>query len=462
MPAGGSECSSTLIAYGVKNMRTRTRSIYWAQYFAFASVMGFFMPSAPRAQESTAAQPVNETIVRAARVLNVRSGTYIQDAAIWVEGERIKAVGREIDVLKQAPASSQILDLGDVTVLPGLIDCHTHLLARLTSGANAYALNLLTKSQAYRALEGAADARATLEAGFTTVRDVENEGSGYADVALRDAINNGLVAGPRMLVATRAIAAVGQYEPFGVSPDLTEFPTGAQLVSGPDEARRAVREQIGHGADLIKVYADWAYPTLTVAEMQVIVEEAHKANRKVAAHATTTEGIHNAILAGVDSIEHGHRADRADLELMKKKGVYLVPTLSGLDAHLARKPDDFSSVKAQAYLEAIRQTLSMAKQIGVKIADGSDPESAARHGKNAEELQSMTRRGLTTLEAIRAATTSAADLIGWSDDVGALEAGKFADLIAVQGDPIEDIALLQHVNFVMKGGAVIKNDLSGH
>jgi imidazolonepropionase-like amidohydrolase len=442
-------------------MRTLTRSIYLARCIALAGVMGLLMQSAPRAQENSAKPSDPEIVIRVARVLNVRSGAYIKSAAIWVAGERIKAVGREIDVLKEAPAAAQILDLGDVTLLPGLIDCHTHLMARLPDGANAYALNLLTKSEAYRALEGAANARATLAAGFTTVRDVENEGSAYADVALRDAINNGLVQGPRMRVATRAIAAVGQYEPFGISPDLADFPTGAQMVSGPEEARRAAREQIGHGADLIKVYADWLYPTLTVAEMQVIVEEAHKANRKVAAHATTAEGIRNAVLAGVDSIEHGHSADRADLELMKQKGVYLVPTLSGLDAHLARKPEDFTSAKAQAYLEGIRQVIAISRQIGVKIADGSDPASAGRHGKNAEELQSMTRRGLTTLEAIRAATISAADLLGWSDDVGAVEAGKFADLIAVQGDPLEDIALLQHIKFVMKGGTVIRNDLSG-
>jgi imidazolonepropionase-like amidohydrolase len=169
--------------------------------------------------------------------------------------------------------------------------------------------------------------------------------------------------------------------------------------------------------------------------------------------------IRNAVLAGVDSIEHGSHADKADLELMKSKGVYLVPTLSGTDAHLVKKPDDFNSPRAKAHLEAIRQLIAMARQMGVKIADGSDPASAARHGKNAEELQSMSRRGLTALEAIRAATTSAADLIGWPDDVGAVEAGKFADLIAVQGDPLDDIALLQHIKFVMKGGTVIRNEL---
>ena len=438
-------------------MQILSRSGNLTRRMALVGVVGLIMSSVLPAQEG-AAQTDREQIIRAARVLDVRSGSYIKNAAIWIRGERIKAVGREIDVLKEAPSSAAVLDLGEVTLLPGLIDCHTHLMARLPGGANGYALNLATKSQAYRALEGAANARATLEAGFTAVRDVESEGSAYADVALRDAINNGLVPGPRMRVATRGIAAVGQYEPFGISPELTDFPTGAQMVSGAEEARRAVREQIGHGADLIKVYADWLYPTLTVAEMQVIVEEAHKANRKVAAHATTSDGIRNAVLAGVDSIEHGHHATQADLELMKKKGVYLVPTLSGTDAHLAKKPDDFTSLKAKAYLEAINKTVAMARQIGVKIADGSDPATAERHGKNGEELLSMTRRGLGTLEAIRAATTSAADLIGWPDDVGAIEVGKFADLIAVHGDPLLDIAVLQHIEFVMKGGTVIKNE----
>jgi imidazolonepropionase-like amidohydrolase len=211
---------------------------------------------------------------------------------------------------------------------------------------------------------------------------------------------------------------------------------------------------------LIKVYADWRYPTLTIAEMQVIVEEAHKAKRKVAAHATTPEGIRNAVLAGVDSIEHGHGADRADLELMKSRGVYLVPTLSGIDASVAKSPNNWTSAKAQAFLETMRQSVVMAKALGVKIADGSDPASAAGHGRNAKELEAMTRRGLTPLEAVRAATSSAADLMDWSDDIGAVEAGKYADLIAVQGDPIADITILQHVKFVMKGGRVVKNELA--
>ena len=428
------------------------------------AVLALTILAAAFAQSPPDAEPANAVIIKVGRLLDVRSGTYLKDVAIYVEGDRFKAVGPASDVIKEAPPATRIVDLAAATALPGLIDCHTHIMARVPEEEHGYGygLNLLTKSQAYRALEGAANARVTLEAGFTTVRDVENEGSGYADVALRDAINEGLVEGPRMRVATRGIAAVGQYLPFGISPDLSDFPTGAQMVSGDEEARRAVREQIGHGADLIKVYADWRYPTLTIAEMQVIVEEAHKSKRKVAAHANTPEGIRNAVMAGVDSIEHGHRADRADLELMKSKGVYLVPTLSVIDAMVAKAPDKWTSPDRKARLESMNRVLPDAKEVGVKIADGSDPAAADRHGRNAEELAAMTRRGLTSLEAIRAATISAADLIGWADDVGAVEGGKFADLIAVQGDPIADITVLQHVRFVMKGGRVVKNELAGN
>lgn len=432
---------------------------YCSEYALACSLLTLSLAAAASG-EPTPGAASDQLVIRAAQVLDVRAGTYIKSGALYVEGQRIKAVGPIAEVMKAVPAAVKVIDLGQATVLPGLIDCHTHMMARFSGDPQGYELGLLTKSQAYRALEGAANARSTLEAGFTAVRDVENEGSGYADVALRDAINDGLVPGPRMRVATRGIAAVGQYHPFGVSPDITGFPTGAQMISGPDEARRAVREQIGNGADLIKVYADWAYPTLTVAEMQVIVEEAHKAGRKVAAHATTPEGIRNAVLAGVDSIEHGHRADRADLELMKAKGVYLVPTLSVVDALVAKHPEAAASPKRRAFLEAMRQTVATAKALGVKIADGSDPGSADRHGRNAEELAAMTHRGLTNLEAIRAATVSAADLMGWSDDIGALEVGKYADLIAVSGDPIVDINTVQHVRFVMKGGQVVKDELT--
>jgi imidazolonepropionase-like amidohydrolase len=417
------------------------------------------------AQSQSEAKDSVPTIVKSARLLDVRKGSYVENAAIWIDGEHIKEVGVASEVQAHAPKNAKVIDLGGATLLPGLIDCHTHIMARIPEGDDGYVVNLATKSQAFRALEGAYNARITLEAGYTTIRDVESEGSEYADVALRDAIKQGLVQGPRMQVATRAIAAVGQYNPFGVSPDLHDFPTGAQMVSGVEEARRAVREQIGHGADLIKVYADWRYPTLTVEEMRVIVEEAHKQNRKVAAHATTPEGIKNALTAGVDSIEHGHGINREDLEMMKAKGTFLVPTIGVVDLDLeAEKNKPMSPEQRKrldAFLQGIQQEVQIAKSLGVKIAAGFDPASPETHGKNAAELEAMTKRGLTPLEAIQAATINAAELLTWPDKVGALDPGHFADVIAVDGDPLKDITLLQHVRWVMKGGAVVKDGMEG-
>jgi imidazolonepropionase-like amidohydrolase len=389
-------------------------------------------------QSQPSPQLAGSVLMKAGKLLDVRKGSYIENAGIWIEGERIKEVGRLSEVQSHAPKDAKVIDLGRATILSGLIDCHTHIMARMPNTDGSYTLALATKSQAFRALEGAFNARLTLNAGFTTIRDVENEGSGYADVALRDAIAQGLAEGPRMQAATRAIAAVGQYQPFGISPDLADFPTGAQMVSGVEEARRAVREQIGHGADLIKVYADWQHATLTVEEMRVVVEEAHKQKLKVAAHATTPEGIKNAITAGVDSIEHGNRADRENLEMMKVHGTFLVPTGGAIDARL----------------------LQQAMSLDVKIASGSDASAPGKQGKNADELVVLTKRGMPPLEAIRAATVNAAELMGWQENIGAVEVGKYADLIAVEGDPLTDIAVLQQVKFVMKGGTIVKDILT--
>ncbi len=397
-------------------------------------------------------------LVKAGKLLDVRKGTYIENGAIWIEGERIKEAGPISQVGDHAPRGIQVIDLSRLTVLPGLIDCHTHLMARFASTPDGYLLGLATKSEAFRALEGAADARVTLLAGFTTVRDVENEGSMYADVALRDAIQQGLVDGPRMQVATRAIAAVGQYNPFGISPDLTNFPTGAQMVSGVEEARRAAREQIGHGADLIKVYADWEHPTLTIEEMRVVVEEAHRQGLKVAAHATTPEGIKNAVTAGVDSIEHGHGADRQAIEMIKEKGIFLVPTIGVVDESIQKRKTEALSPEQRRHMDeflgGIQREIQMAQEFGVKMASGFDAGSARLQGKNAVELVSLVKRGVNPADAIRCATVNAAELLGWSDRVGVIETGKYADLIGVEGDPLTDISVLQHVQFVMKGGAV--------
>jgi len=399
-------------------------------------------------------------VVKAGKLLDVNKGSYVENAAVWIEGDRIKEVGRFADIRSHAPKDAQFIDLSHSTILPGLIDCHTHIMARIPDGPDGYTLNLATKSQAFRALEGAYDARITLRAGFTSVRDVENEGSGYADVALRDAINQGLAEGPRMQVATRAIAAVGQYNPFGVSPDLTDFPTGAEMVSGVDEARRAAREQIGHGADLIKVYADWDHPTLTVEEMRVVVEEAHKQGRKVAAHAYSPEGIRNALNAGVDSIEHGNDADRATLELMKEKNAYWVLTKSHYRDRLKTETNPRRRKYLEDTLQRARENVAIARELGIKIANGSDPASAEGHGKNADEVITAAELGMAAIEAIRAATVNAADLMGWQDRVGSIEPGKFADLIAVNGDPLAEISVLQDVKFVMKGGEVVKDTTS--
>ena len=427
--------------------------------FAFVVILALCLGVAAFAKSPPEGSTPASIVVKAAKLLDVRTGAYVENAAVWIEGDRIKEVGSASDIQAHAPKSAKIIDLGMATLLPGLIDCHRHLMARISDEQDGYVLNLATKSQAFRALEGAADARVTLEAGFTTVRDVENEGSGYADVALRDAINQGLVEGPRMQVATRAIAAVGQYNPFGVSPDLTDFPTGAQVISGVEDARRAVREQIGHGADLIKLYADWQYPTLTVEEMHVVVEEAHKLGRKVAAHATTAEGIRNAITAGVDSIEHGHGANKQDLEMMKAKGVYWVPTMGYFFYHVDSEKSPRAREYMQAALQRAQQNIPIARELGVKIANGFDPSSAETHGKNAQEIIAMTKLGLPPIEAVRAATTTAADLMGWGDKIGSVEADHYADLIGVDGDPLADITVLQHVKFVMKGGTVVKDGI---
>lgn len=405
------------------------------------------------------------TVVRSQRMLDVKSGKYIPDAVVLIEGDKITAVGSGLAV----PAGAQVIDLGSATLLPGLIDAHTHLMARVAEGRanDNYILQLAKESEAYRALEGAADARLTLKAGFTTVRDVESEGSGYADVALRTAILRGLAEGPRMQVATRAIAATGGYFPERLSPDLNGFPRGAQMITGADEARRAVREQIYYGADLIKVYVDFLdigspntekfmHETLTRDEIRTVVEEAHKGGHHVAAHATTKEGIRNAVESGVDSVEHGTGVDKETLQLMVEKGTFLVPTSAAVSGgyYEAKTPEERAQMEPT--MQSLRSEITNALALHVKIVCGFDASNDDTQGKNANELVSLVKLGLTPIEAVQAATTVAADLLGWSDRIGSIEKGKFADLVAVDGDPLQDISVLQHVKFVMKGGQQVK------
>ena len=402
--------------------------------------------------------------VRSARMLDIKAGRYVANAVILIQNGRISEAGGGLSI----PAGAKVIDLGAATLLPGLIDVHTHLLARMGNGnqVDDYILNLAEKSAAYRALEGAANARATLEAGFTSVRDVENEGADYADVALRRAIDRGLIEGPRMQVATRAIAATGGYFPVQLSPDLKGFPRGAQMITGADEARRAVREQIYYGADLIKIYADFVdagspntktqlHPTLTLQEIQTVVEEAHKGGHRVAAHAMTREGIRNAVDGGVDSIEHGNDLDKETLSLMATRGIFLVPTTSGTVRRYQAASGERRAAMEPA-MERLRAVVAGARAAGVRIACGSDASSESGHGKNATEITSLAALGMKPIDVIRAATTTAAELMGWQDSAGSLEKGKFADLIAVEGDPLADISVFQHVVFVMKGGSRVR------
>ena len=402
-----------------------------------------------------ASTPQTKLII-AARVLDVRTGRYLSNGAVLVTGDRIEAVGAAAD-LRNSATQAQIIDLGSRTLLPGLIDAHTHVMARIPESDDGYIVNLATKSQAFRALEGAADASAILRSGFTTIRDVESEGAGCGDAALRDAVAQGLVGGPRMKVATRGIAQVGQYNPFGVAADLDGFRTGAQMVSGVEEVRRAAREQIGCGADLIKIYVDWRHPTFTVEEIRAAVDEAHKVGIKIAAHATLQQGILNAVTAGVDSIEHGSHADAATLKLMKSKGIFWVPTLSASDRNIESSlGNPQRRERALALQQALRSAVANVRQLGVKVALGFDAASANEQGHSADELKTMVKYGFTPLEAIQAATLGGAELYG--DKIGAIEPGKYADFIAVEGDPLADISTLTRVSFVMKGGEVVKDD----
>jgi imidazolonepropionase-like amidohydrolase len=405
--------------------------------------------------------PAANTAVKAGKILDVRTGHYLTDEIIWIEGERIKAIGKAADISRQLPAGTKFIDLSDATVLPGLIDCHTHL----TYAPYLQGLAGVRVSFPREALLGARNARVTLEAGFTTVRNVG--AGGYSDIALRDAIKAGDVPGPRMLVSGPALSITGGHGDENLL--APQFNYSSDGVADGQEVIHRVRENIKYGADLIKFMAtggvlsegdDPALEQFSPEEMREIVETAHGLGRKVAAHAHGALGIKNAVLAGVDSIEHGSYINEEDIQLMKEHGTYLVPTLYLGDwllenyASLGLTPNMIE--KAKVVLPLARQNAAHAFQEGVKVAFGTDA-AVYPHGLNAREFAVMVKLGLTPLQSIQAATVNAADLVGWQDRMGSLEPGKYADLIAVQGDPLADVRVLEKVRFVMKGGEVIKN-----
>jgi imidazolonepropionase-like amidohydrolase len=427
--------------------------------FAAITLLLLALSTSAFAQE-TAAPASQRVVVHAGKVLNVSSGKTFNDQAIVIDQGKIVSIGP----MAQANRSSgdRVIELPNATVLPGLTDAHTHL----TGNPQDVGLQALTISIPRSTLIGAHNARLTLEAGFTTVRNVGADG--YSDVALRDAINAGDVPGPRMLVSGPPLGITGGHC------DENELPYELHIQSegvadGVEGVQHKVREVIKYGADVIKICATGGVlshgdnpqaSAYTLDELKAIVADAHRLGRKVAAHAHGAQGILWASQAGVDSIEHGSYIDDAAIAEMKKNGTYLVPTLYLADWFLANAerlhvPPELIA-KGKDVMPAARKNIAHAFSSGVKVAFGTDA-AVYPHGLNAREFAVMVKLGLTPLQSIQAATINAADLLGWTDKIGSLEPGKWADIIAVEGDPLQDVTTLERVKFVMKGGEVVKN-----
>lgn len=432
---------------------------------ALAVVLGlqFSLTAAIQAQSTTA----KRTVIHPGRVLDVRTGELRANQAIVIEGDKITQVGPASEV--KAAAGDTTIDLPQATLLPGLIDMHTHL----TMDLNSLGYSGLGISTAREALHGARNARRTLEAGFTTVRNVG--ANNYSDIALRDAINDGDVIGPRMVASGPALGITGGHCDENLLPPEFHF-QGDGVADGIEGVQHKVREVIKYGADVIKICAtggvlskgdDPNASQYTLEEMKAIVADAHRLGRKVAAHAHGAEGVRWASEAGVDSVEHGHLMDDAAVATLKKNGTYLVPTLfltEYMQQNMERNDvPEFSKQKMRWIASAAQQNVKKAFDAGVKIAFGTDA-AVYPHGLNAGEFHVYVRLGMTPLAAIQTATINAADLLGgtWTKQVGTLEAGKFADMIAVDGDPTKDVTTLEHAKFVMKAGAVFKNDYTKH
>ncbi len=406
--------------------------------------------------------------IKASRFLDVVTGAYVSPALVLVEGERIKAIGPSMEI----PMGSEVIDLGDATLLPGLIDTHTHLLTRLDTAKEIdpeKGIRILQTETSRRVLLGAAMAREMMDAGYTSVRDLGNSGRN-GDVALRDAIEEGLIPGPRMQVSTRALSPIGgQFRHLpAISQPLVDEEYA--VITGVEEARKAVRQAIYDGADLIKVIVNKGSLVLSSDEMKVIVEEAHRAKRKVAAHATHGPALRIATGAGVDSIEHGYIVPDDVWKEMAQKKIYLVPTdatLEGYKAFLVTPrhlplDEEMTIVRElSTFNQGNTARLTIARKLGVPIAAGSDryfrSERQTRGQASLDVLLSYVEAGMTPLEAIRTTTICAADLMGWAQKVGSLAPGKFADIIAVKGDPMKDITTLARISFVMKGGSIVRN-----
>lgn len=423
--------------------------------------------------QSTSATP-KTTLLKAGRLLNVRTGQYLLNAGVLIENDKIKEVGPFPDVQAHAAKGASVIDLGEATLLPGLIDCHAHLLDAM--GPREPGDNVLQTvagmSPSARALLGARMAREDLEGGFTSVRVVGHSGVD-GDIALRDAINAGWVPGPRIVAAGRKLTPPGG-QAVRLNPAVADVILEQEFlqVSGADEARKAVRVNLAYGADVIKVVADAGDRFITTEEMKAIVEEAHRSHAKIAVHARTAVSVKVAVDAGADSIEHGNGITDEDLKVMREKGLFydLTETFDGkrlrqwLLKSVVFSPQDEERVSAwekNSIDEAVPRIQRVLKS-GVKFAAGSDMwfeyPGKTRGEATALMFEALRDLGVPSADILRAATVNAAELLGWQDKVGAIEPGKLADIIATSDDPLRDITTLQHVRFVMKGGVVVKND----
>ncbi len=399
-----------------------------------------------------APQNQEKILIKAGKLIDVRGGRVLLNQNILIDGDHIAQVGADI----AAPAGARVIDLSHSTVLPGLIDNHTHVLLQAHPTPADYDEQLVKESIGYRTIRATVSAKISLENGFTAIRDLETEGAMYADVDVKTAVNRGVIPGPRMFVATRSLAPTGMYNPTRFSWELPNMPTGTQFVDSPDEIRKAVREQIKYGADWIKFYADGgtqfrdggihSRPNFTDDEAKAICDETHRLGHKVAAHAGGREAIEQALKAGVDSIEHGNGMDAPLIDLLIAKGATWCPTIY----IYSRGGRNTASTDLRA------SNFKLAVEKGAKIVYGTDIGGYAWTESQTADFPYMVKWGMTSMQAIQSATIGGATLLDQQDRFGSIEAGKFADIVAVAGDPIADIAALDHMQFVMKGGVVYK------
>ena len=401
-------------------------------------------------------------VLRAARLLDVTSGRYVEHPVVVLSAGRIESVGTDASA---APAGARLIDLGGRTLLPGLIDAHTHILIQGDATDREYDDQILKEYPAHRVARAVRALRIALDHGFTTLRDLETEGMGCGDVALRDAVDEGVIPGPRLQVAGPALSTTGTYPILRFRPDWS-FPTGVQVCDGADGCRKAVREQISYGTDWVKVYANTGRPRLTedgyidtrpnwtAEELAAVVSEAHARGRKVAAHATSDTGTRMAVAAGVDSIEHGDSIRPEMAAEMARKGIFYCPTQTVLYYQAAFYPDD-AMLKETEKIAA--KSLANCRKAGVRVVFGTDAGGFPWTEINqAREFGYEVQLGMTPLEAIRSATSVAADALGLAGQAGVLAKGARADVVAIPGDPLQDVGVLEKVDFVMKGGEVIR------